>query len=265
MSETNERLMEKIAKLLALAERTDNEHEADAFLRQAQVMATRHAIDLAVARSHQTRKQQRATPIQRRRTIGVQGAMGNTRLIQLYSAICSANDVVLNIARNNTYVIAFGFPSDIDLVDALHVHLSAQMVGAGNAYLRSGEHLDEAVWDPRTNRWKPMNPRTARLSFYDGWIARVRKRLAEAAEAAKQEEITSRDAAEGSGSTALVLADKVAEVEQFHRATSQARGSWRGSRVNQWSESAARAGDRAGRRASLAPHREVDGGHTAIG
>ena len=41
-----DRLVDRIGKLLAQAEGTDNEHEASAFVERAQQLATAHAVDL---------------------------------------------------------------------------------------------------------------------------------------------------------------------------------------------------------------------------
>ena len=45
--------MDKIGKLLAQAEGTSNEHEAEAFVTRAQELATAYAVDLELARSRQ--------------------------------------------------------------------------------------------------------------------------------------------------------------------------------------------------------------------
>ena len=49
-------LVDKIAALLAMAERTTNEHEAEAFLAKAQALATHNSIDLALARAATSRR-----------------------------------------------------------------------------------------------------------------------------------------------------------------------------------------------------------------
>ena len=55
-------LMDKIGALLLKAERTDNEHEQDAFFQKAQQLATLASIDLEAARLRQETKEQRETP-----------------------------------------------------------------------------------------------------------------------------------------------------------------------------------------------------------
>lgn len=254
-------ILDKISKVLAQAEGTDNEHEADAFLAHAQRLATTHSIDLALARRHTAKKQARETPIQRTITIGESRAMGNTRLIELFHAVARNNDVTINIAHNSTHVVAFGFPSDVEVVEAIYGHLAYQMVESATKWLRTGEFRGETVWNERTVTWKPANAKTARLSFYDAFIARVHSRMTEARMAAEKQTTPTRS----ESSTSLVLADKRAEVADFYKENSNARGSWRGSRSASTSTSGRRAGDAAGREARLTATPTLPAGKTALG
>ncbi len=247
----SEKILDKIAKVLALAERTDNEHEADAFLKQAQAMATRYSIDLARARRHTARTQHRQVPTQRTVDIGVSGRMGNSRLVKLYLAIAHTNDVQCNVATNSTYVVPFGFPSDLEVVDALYAHLSVQMTQAATDYLRRGTFRDEVALD-REGRRVRANAKSARLSFYDAFIGRVAERLSEAQRQAETDAVAE-DRDDDATGTALVLADKRAEVADFYRSTSRAKGSWSGWHGTSGTVgSALRAGRAAGDRARLA-------------
>ena len=56
-----DRLVDRIGKLLAQAEGTDNEHEAAAFVERAQALATAYAVDLELARTRQRQRAQRGT------------------------------------------------------------------------------------------------------------------------------------------------------------------------------------------------------------
>ncbi|MSW43807.1 MAG: DUF2786 domain-containing protein, partial [Actinobacteria bacterium] len=62
--------IDRIAALLAKAERTDNAEEADAYLMKAQSLATAASIDLAMARSRTAKKEQREQPEMRTIVIG---------------------------------------------------------------------------------------------------------------------------------------------------------------------------------------------------
>jgi pyruvate/2-oxoglutarate dehydrogenase complex dihydrolipoamide acyltransferase (E2) component len=233
-------MLEKIRKILAQAEGTDNEHEADAFLKKAQKLAHQHAIDLEKVRQSSTG--QRTLPERRIVHIGERGKQGNALLVSLVWAIGKANDVTVEAASNSTYAVLYGFPSDIEVVETIYTHLSLQMVQAATDYLKTGVYKNEF----NQNTWKPIDGRTARKSFYQAFVARIHKRLTEANQEAEQE------TADTGTSTALVLVKKRDEVEKFREGTSQAKGSWRGPRnTGNHSRHAQRAGDEAGRKARL--------------
>ncbi len=85
--------MDKIGKLLAQAEGTDNEHEADAFVTRAQELATTYAVDLELARSRQAARRLRAAEEafeQRRLRIGERGKRGNRQLVLLYLVVAQS-------------------------------------------------------------------------------------------------------------------------------------------------------------------------------
>lgn len=262
MSAPEHRILDKLKKLLAQAEGTDNEHEADAFLSQAQAMASRHSIDLALARRALAKTQKREQPTQRTIPIGEARSLGNARFVNLFLAVASNNDCKTNIASNSTFLVAYGFPSDIEVAETLYMHLAVQMAEAAKAFLAAGDWRGEKTWDPRRG-WVAVNAKAARLTFYDAFIDRIAARLTAArqqAEAQAEADLQAeREAHSQAGrdasapSAALVLADKRAEVNDFYKSTSNARGSWGGSRAVGASSSARRAGRRAGDAARLHP------------
>ena len=70
----------------------------------------------------------------------------------------------------------------------------------------------------------------------------------------------------GQSGMALVLRAKEVELSDHYRATSTARGSWRGTSATAgYSELASRAGDRAGRQARLGGERTIGGSRPALG
>ena len=232
------RLLDKIGKLLAQAEGTDNEHEADAFVTRAQELATTYAIDLELARARQTNrrlKQAEEAFEQRRLLIGVRGKRGNRQLGLLYLLVAEANDVMVNVATDSTFVLGFGYPADLDVVEQLWASLATQMASAAARRLRAGEHREVGV---AAVSW--------RLSFYEGWMHAVQQRLT----AARERAVTAHEDAATSG--ALVLRAKTERVREFHDQASEARGSWRGSRGDRRVDrSAWRAGERDGKLARL--------------
>ena len=274
-------MLDRISLLLKHAEGTSNEAEAAAFVEKAQKLAAANAIDLAVARSHQAAKDRVTVPIQRQ--ISINGPRNSlARYIELFSAIAGHNDVVINIAHNNSYVIAFGFPSDIDVVEALYTSLLVQMAASAEAWLKTGEYKQEIVRTlvkRRNTVWggydydyvtKPVDGRVARASFYDAFRLRISERLREARQAAKAEalaaevERTGVEVDEESSETGLVLVGKSVEVSNFYKEASTARGSWKGSSSSCSSRSGRSAGSTAGSNARLSAQGNLGGSRKAL-
>ena len=262
-------LMDKIGALLLKAERSDNEHEQDAFFKKAQQLATLASIDLEAARLRQETKEKRETPEARHVQLFDWADKRQTKsyFIELFMAIGRANDLRFLISNRNAYVIAHGFPSDIDVTEALYQSLSLQMVQSAEQYLKRKEYREEWVTyesveyaqyggsffdNGVVSKRKRMDGRTARRNFYDGFRQRIGERLHEA----KREAVASVDPFEtASGETesaALVLKRKSDEVEDFYQSKLPKRsGSWQGGGNTKYSKSANSAGSSAGSRASM--------------
>ena len=234
----SERVLDKIGKLLAQAEGTSNEHEAEAFVSRAQELATHYAVDLELARARQAArrlKDQEEAFEQRTLQVGERGRRGNRQLVMLYVVVAAANDVMVNVAHDSTFVIGFGYGADLDVVERLWASLATQMAGAAGRRLRAGEH--------RTARVAAVS---WRLSFYEGWLHAVQTRLEQARERVLQQPV------EGAASGALVLRKKAERVREFHDKASEARGTWRGSRGDRQVHGGAwHAGEADGRLARL--------------
>jgi hypothetical protein len=238
-----DRLVDRIGKLLAQAEGTDNEHEAAAFVERAQQLATEHAVDLELARARQRDRQHRGGSeplVQERLEVGQRGRRGNRHRVLLYTVVAGANDVLVNVAADSTYVLGFGHRSDLDVVERLWSSLAVQMTAAAQRRLDRGEHRASGV---AGLSW--------RLSFYDGFIHEVGDRLQRGRETAIAQVRPAEEA--GAPSAALVLREKGERVKSFYDTTSDARGSWRGawSGRTQRSRSAAASGRSDGARADL--------------
>jgi hypothetical protein len=234
----SERVLDKIGKLLAQAEGTSNEHEAEAFVTRAQELATHYAVDLELARARQAaRRLKDADEAFEQRTlqVGERGRRGNRQLVMLYVVVAAANDVMVNVANDSTFVIGFGYAADLDVVERLWASLATQMAGAAGRRLRAGEHRKARV---AAVSW--------RLSFYEGWLHAVQTRLEQARARVLQQPV------EGATSGALVLRAKAERVRAFHDKASEARGTWRGSRGDRQVHGGAwHAGERDGRLARL--------------
>lgn len=213
-----DRLVDRVGKLLAQAEGTDNEHEAAAFVERAQQLATEHAVDLELARARQRTRQHRGggEPLgQERLAVGERGRRGNRHRVLLYSVVAAANDVMVNVAHDSSYVLGFGHRSDLEVVERLWSSLAVQMTAAAQRRMDRGEHRAAGV-----------SGLSWRLSFYDGFIDAVAERL-QRARAAAIAQVRPVERV-GEPSAALVLRDKSERVKSFYATASDARGSWRG-------------------------------------
>lgn len=255
---SDEKSLDKIAKLLRQAEGAANEHEREAFMTRAQSLATQHSIALAFARAHTAKKETREEPIFKDIRIGRPGKRGLAKYVELFLGIADANDVKCTILSDNTLVTAHGFPSDIEVCEALFASLLVQMVEAGDEYVRSGKHREETVTAWSEVRWewvtKPMPTVTARLAFYTAYARRISARLIEAREA--EIATAEREASDNLPvSTAVALREKETAVLDFFKQQTDGivRGTWKGSKNTSryYARGARTAGDTAARRASL--------------
>lgn len=274
-----DRTLTRIAALLRKAEGTDNEYEAQTYMAAAQRLATLESIDLAVARSHTANNEERAVPEQRTITIGTSGKRGLATYVQLFLAIARANEVTCDIARNSTFVYAYGFKGDIDTCEALYSSLVVQMVAASDRYLRSGQHKQELTLgtDSRTGRVteRPVHATTARINFQRAFASVIGERLRRAREKANAEaELQYADVNESakvvpiggrrSSSVTIAIRAKELEIKDFYSETSEARGSWRAGSAR-YSEMSTNAGRRAGRQAQLGHTAAIGGARKAVG
>lgn len=265
-------LLTKIGNLLRQAEGTDNEHEAEAFLRRAQALATQSSIDLEIARTHQQSRERRPVPVQKRIVLGERGKRGLSTYVELFDAIATPNDVRINIAHNSTYVVAYGMDTDIEVVEALYASLVQQMVEASSAYIRSGAHKTETRWSEDKWDYVPVSGVTARISFQSAFSSRIRARLKDARAKAVQQATFHEDLhldAEGQDAPAvataeIVLKRKAEQVQDFYKKNSNARGSYRGWNRSSHSNSGARAGAAAGDRARIGVSRAIGGQKAAL-
>lgn len=257
-----DKLIERIGALLAKAESTDSSHEAEALTAKAQQLATLHAVDLATARERTARRHRRESPAQRRVVIGRRNEQGRRHRVNLFVVVAHVNDVRVDVARTSTYVLAFGFPTDLAVTESLFASLATQMVGAANAAIARGEHREEVYWSAAAGAWR-SDARVFRTAFNHGFVTAVAERLQAARDAALADEARADDAAETGAATrgALVLARKADEVDAYHRKASQARGTWRagGTGPVAWSLAGDRSGRAAGHAARLSAARPLPG------
>lgn len=256
--------IDTVSALLAKAERTDNTEEADAYLAKAQHLATLYAIDLAVLAAAQSGQPKSSVPVQRTITVGEPRRHANPHLIELFRVIAAANDVVIDIAHNSTYVIAYGIPEDVDTTEAIWLSCAPRMVSDCKVWIASGAWRTDVVRQWQGFRgWVevPVSARGAKAAFFDAFAGRIGARLGDARTSAIAAADAQRVADSAAGPTAasgaagaeVVLVAKADQVKDFYRRTTNARGSWRGYRGQSagGASRSARAGDAAGRQARL--------------
>jgi hypothetical protein len=290
-------IMTKISKVLKQAENAATPEEAEAFFAAAQQMGAKYNIDLAIARQHTQQRERREEPVRR----SIQFDTGrNTKkhFVNLYSTIAQHNDLKMDIRGDSTGVYPYGFPSDQDVAEAIFASVSVHMVEEANKFIASGGYKAETQtrvqrykdyndygwhnaydgkgpydWSERVVH-KPVDGRTARANFYEGYIRTLGRRLLEAYRAAKaevvaesslsQESTGALDPSEATTGVELALIEKTEEVHSFYKANSRARGSWNGPSSSGFSSTATMAGGQAAQRARIGSSAAM-GGAKAIG
>ena len=288
--------LRRVAALLAKAESTAHQEEAEAYLARAAMIAQRHSIDLAVAALGSSRAPE--SPTHRMISIGEPRKAFNTRLVSLLSHIARPWAVRVNIGPSSTYVIVFGMPSDLDQVESVYATASTMMVTHAEAHVRGGSWRG-STYLAADGRRKPVTAAVARNAFCVGFTERLGERLSQSQEQARREASaaqrsteassggrgTGRDARSGSSSGGLSAAEgsslaprgpgdpqhavakalehRAAEVTQYYRRTSTARGTWRGGGGMAWTAAGSRAaGNRA---AELYGAKRLGGDRRALG
>ena len=253
-------IIEKIGKMLVLAERASTEEEADAFFKKAQALASNYSVNLEIARQSVVNKELRETPTFKRIEIAEPGTQLRAVFCELFMAVGRAQDLKFTIAQNSTFVNAYGFPSDIRITEAIYAHVVGQMIEEAKKFIAKGEWRGETnrVWDDREWRYveKKVNARVVKRQFYEGFTARIGQRLSEAKREVEKELADAKHnlgpGDDGSVSTEVVLVRKRDEVNDFYSSkTGHIRGSWKGNTNTYTSAAGLRGGREAGNRARL--------------
>lgn len=162
-------VLAKVRALLAKAESTSFEAEAEALTAKAQELMSRHSIDDLLAR--ETVGGRRERPAARR--IPVDDPYANAKST-LLSTIASANGVRCVWHPDLALMTVVGFDADLDGIDALFTSLLVQA---------TRRMLAER---PEPDRWGRSQTRSFRQSFLISFAARIGERLTKAAEHTRQ-------------------------------------------------------------------------------
>lgn len=159
-------LLEKVRALLAKAESTPFDAEADAFTAKAQELMTRHRIDRAVLESV---PRSDGSPTGRRLLIDDPYADAKAMLLQ---AICAANGGHAVWSKALGFSTVFAFADELDIIEDLFTSLLLQ---SSAAVRREGPKQDR-LGRSRTTRF--------RRSFLVAFATRIGQRLQEATDSA---------------------------------------------------------------------------------
>ncbi|MGP3965404.1 DUF2786 domain-containing protein [Nonomuraea sp. 3N208] len=180
-----ERILDRVRKLLAKAERTDNDHERATFMAAASVLMAKHGIDaLPPAGTRQV-------PGDRIVTLPNPWAREKARLVSLVAQAVRCRPLLIGRGDGGQRVHVFGFAADLERADLMATSLLLQMA-SGLARVRVPEDVTAV--------------RAYRRSWLLGFTDEVYRLLCEAESRAEAD-------SEGTG-TALVLADRRGEVER---------------------------------------------------
>lgn len=196
----NETILSKIRKILAKAEGTDNEHEAQAFLNKAQELMAYHHVHVSDLKEDNADEM-----VQRKIVVGKGRAVGNIDKVSLFCTLCDLNgckgyrmpgyyDDELQCIVD--YAGGVGRRSDMELVEEFFTHLLMQL----ERDVQHAVKYERPEWD---------SAKTYRSNFMQSWVRTVGNRLEE-----QHVKLETKINIETSDSLSLVLADKKVQAEK---------------------------------------------------
>lgn len=158
--------LRQVRALLAKAESTDSEHEAEALYAKAQELITRHALGQLLA-GEQASTDARS-PSVRRVWLDAPYVAAKAGLV---AAVASANRCRTAFAQRHDFIVVVGATSDLDAVELLSTSLLVQ------ADLAMARHGSRSAADGASRT------RSFRQSFLASYATRIGERLREASDA----------------------------------------------------------------------------------
>lgn len=197
------KILERVRRLLAKAESTTFEAEAETFTAGAQALMARHSIDHALlAATAQGRGD--AGPGGERpegRRLWVETPYAREKVL-LLGSVADANRTRTVWAKEDGYITLLGFAHDLDAVETLYTSLLVQATRAMHA---EGKRHDA---------WGGSRTRSFRASFLAAYAVRIGERLHEVT-AAQTAEAAEEARAAGGRELVPVLAERAAAVEAW--------------------------------------------------
>jgi hypothetical protein len=191
-AEVDSKVLARVRALLAKAESTTYEAEADTFTAGAQALMARHSIDAALLAAAAD-EPQGATGLR----IWIEAPYESAK-VSLLVAVAQANGCRTVSQKALGFCTVVGFDADLVAVDALFTSLLVQATHA------------MTVAGPRVDRTGRSRTRAFRYSFLVAFAQRIGERLSEAARGEQRQA-----AGEAGGDRLLpVLAAREAEVER---------------------------------------------------
>ena len=162
------RVLQRVRRLLAQAESTPYEPEAETFTAAAQSLMARHSIDAALLAESGESDRRRGGPVGRR--IGVDQPYDAQKAL-LLAAVAEANRCRMVWSQHLGFGTVVGFAPDLDAVEMLYASL---LVQANRAMTAAGR---------RTDQRGRSRTRGFRSSFLSAYATRIGERLQDAAQA----------------------------------------------------------------------------------
>lgn len=184
-------IVDKIALLMAKAERTDNEFEAEMFFDAAQKLMIRHAIDDTMLKAAGKQSEKIVTIYI---DIKTRDEIKSAKMLLLGRLARANRCKIVNDTRYNDRMIIIGYESDAEFVAILFASVMMQYATQRNLAWKNRRE------DMTTSRYLWVN------SFSSGYAERVGIRLQEMATKATEET---------GMSTALVLRDRSKDVDEW--------------------------------------------------
>jgi len=187
-SEVDERILARVRMLLAKAESTTFEAEAETFTAGAAALIVRHRIDEALLAETD---QQAARDGAQARRIGIDNPYEQPK-VQLLGSVAHANSCRAVWSKELGFATVIGFPSDLDGVELLFTSL---LVQATRTMTATGQ---------RSVQGAHRRSRTFRSSFLTSFAMRIGERLRQTTAEEEQRVGAERGAATGSRLPALI-------------------------------------------------------------